>query len=257
MEEEKKSIFRHDIKNRLMSFEYARILCEEGFSPEYMNIIITQSEESVRTLNEGGFDIRGRIRCISGVLETVQKEETENQEILCKMIVACKEILKMLELVRVCQDVHKPRKMVLDQIITDLENVTDVNISTDKSLLVFEGDCLFPQVLSNLVHNAILHGHANRVSFTTCKKVFKGDDYIVVAVEDNGSGIPKSVKGRIFQKGITSRINGKGGDGLFLVRHILKLSGILIKETSKLGHGARFEIMVPYSNVFCYKENIS
>jgi len=63
----------------------------------------------------------------------------------------------------------------------------------------------------------------------------------VVVWEDNGVGIMEEEKERIFERGY-----GKNtGLGLFLVREILSLTGIMISETGTPGTGARFEITVP------------
>ena len=67
-----------------------------------------------------------------------------------------------------------------------------------------------------------------------------GGDLIVVW-EDNGVSVADNEKERIFEMGF-----GKNtGFGLFLVREILSLTGITIKEIGEPGKGARFEIMVP------------
>ena len=58
---------------------------------------------------------------------------------------------------------------------------------------------------------------------------------VVLAFEDNGIGIPGQDKERIFTRGF-----GKNtGYGLFLAREILAITGITIKETGKVGKGAR------------------
>jgi signal transduction histidine kinase len=67
------------------------------------------------------------------------------------------------------------------------------------------------------------------------------EGYGVVIVEDNGAGIPVSMKERIFEHGVGSNT----GLGLFLVREILDITGISISETGTEGNGARFEINVP------------
>lgn len=60
-------------------------------------------------------------------------------------------------------------------------------------------------------------------------------------VQDDGRGIRKEDKRRLFSKGF-----GKNtGLGLFLSRDILSITGIAISETGEPGKGARFEITVP------------
>jgi signal transduction histidine kinase len=72
-----------------------------------------------------------------------------------------------------------------------------------------------------------------------CERAPDGGLFIVV--EDNGVGIPVDEKEKIFEKGF-----GKNtGFGLFLVREILAITGITIRETGTPGEGARFEISVP------------
>jgi len=64
---------------------------------------------------------------------------------------------------------------------------------------------------------------------------------LMLVFEDNGAGIPKAMKEKIFER----RYVGKKGVGLFLSREILSITGITIRETGTEGAGARFEMMVP------------
>lgn len=60
-------------------------------------------------------------------------------------------------------------------------------------------------------------------------------------IQFNGEGISFEDKKNLFKRGF-----GKNtGYGLFLIREILSITGISIKETSNPGNGARFEILVP------------
>jgi signal transduction histidine kinase len=66
-------------------------------------------------------------------------------------------------------------------------------------------------------------------------------DGLELIIEDNGVGIPPEEKHMIFDRGY-----GKNtGLGLFLVREVLSITGMTIKETGEPGKGARFEIEVP------------
>lgn len=99
-------------------------------------------------------------------------------------------------------------------------------------------DPMLEKVFSNLFDNAIRHGeHVTEIA-VRCETAGDG---LVVVVEDNGIGIPEDEKEKIFEKGF-----GKNtGYGLFLVREILSITGITIRETGTSGKGARFEIRVP------------
>jgi PAS domain S-box-containing protein len=99
-------------------------------------------------------------------------------------------------------------------------------------------DPMLEKVFANLFGNSVMHGE--RVSRITVSCKPSGDD-LLIAVEDNGVGIPLDLKPKIFRKGFGKHT----GFGLFLAREILAITGILIHETGKHGSGARFEITVP------------
>jgi signal transduction histidine kinase len=65
--------------------------------------------------------------------------------------------------------------------------------------------------------------------------------------EDDGMGIPQDKKELIFERGFTtsSGPTKSSGLGLFLVRDILAITGISIKETGVPGEGSRFEMVIP------------
>lgn len=64
---------------------------------------------------------------------------------------------------------------------------------------------------------------------------------LLLFFRDNGKGIPHSDKEKIFEQGYGSL---KGME-LFLVREILSITGITIRETGTYGEGACFEMFVP------------
>jgi signal transduction histidine kinase len=64
---------------------------------------------------------------------------------------------------------------------------------------------------------------------------------ITLIFEDDGPGIPGDCKETIFQRGAGSRTS----TGLFMVREILEITGITIRETGTFGRGARFEMEIP------------
>jgi PAS domain S-box-containing protein len=99
-------------------------------------------------------------------------------------------------------------------------------------------DPMLKKAFFNLLDNAVRHGQrVTEIRVSSCRS---GNDLIVV-LEDDGVGIPADDKERIFEQGF-----GKNtGLGLFLVREILSLTGISIRECGEEGVGARFEITVP------------
>ncbi|WP_317065082.1 ATP-binding protein [Methanoculleus caldifontis] len=99
-------------------------------------------------------------------------------------------------------------------------------------------DPMLEKVFSNLIENAVRHGKTVSQVVVTYQL---RDDGLAVYVEDDGVGIPEAGKEEIFAYGI----GGGGGLGLFLVREILSITGMTIRETGMPGEGARFVIHVP------------
>jgi len=110
-------------------------------------------------------------------------------------------------------------------------------IMPDEGVEVF-ADAMLEKVFYNLIDNAMRYGGTvSRISFS----LEQTDPTLIITCSDDGIGIPDSDKENIFASGF-----GKNtGQGLFLAREILEISGISIKETGISGNGARFEITVP------------
>jgi PAS domain S-box-containing protein len=99
-------------------------------------------------------------------------------------------------------------------------------------------DPLLEKVLFNLMENVIRHGAgATEVRLWYEEK----PDGLLLCIEDNGAGIPQEEKHMIFDRGY-----GKDtGLGLFLVREILSITMMSIRETGTADQGTRFEIHIP------------
>jgi PAS domain S-box-containing protein len=116
-----------------------------------------------------------------------------------------------------------------------LENTT---LAVDEGLPEVLADPILEKALFNLLENSLRHGgEVSRIAVH-----WQADGrYGILVIEDDGVGIPEDEKTRIFERGI-----GKNtGLGLFLVRAILGITGISIRECGEEGRGARFEIAIP------------
>ncbi|MEB2776543.1 ATP-binding protein [Algoriphagus sp. D3-2-R+10] len=108
------------------------------------------------------------------------------------------------------------------------------------------------RVLLNLINNAFYavmerkseskEGYEPSVQLTTKRK----EDRVEITVKDNGKGIPRSVKEKIFQPFFTTKPTGQGtGLGLSISYDIVKAHGGEILVESKEGEGTEFCIRLP------------
>ncbi|PJB56894.1 MAG: hypothetical protein CO098_12705, partial [Bacteroidetes bacterium CG_4_9_14_3_um_filter_41_19] len=114
------------------------------------------------------------------------------------------------------------------------------------------------RVILNLITNAFyavdekkksgIEGYEPTVSVST-KLVIPlsgGLRGVQISVKDNGSGIPDSVKDKIFQPFFTTKPTGEGtGLGLSLSFEIINAHGGAFKVETKEGEGSEFIIQLP------------
>ena len=105
------------------------------------------------------------------------------------------------------------------------------------------------QVLLNLVVNAadaLESGTVSKPRVTLTAWVEEG--FVVIAVQDNGPGIPPPVRARLFEPFFTTKAPGKGtGLGLSLSREYMTRMGGSLQLADHPGPGARFELRMPLS----------
>ena len=103
-------------------------------------------------------------------------------------------------------------------------------------------DPLIEKVFSNLIENAVRYGgkiSSVRFSFEQDKDLSK------IICEDDGRGIAEEEKDKIF----LFQYGKNTGQGLFLSKEILAITGISIEETGIPDKGARLEIICPVGTI--------
>lgn len=102
------------------------------------------------------------------------------------------------------------------------------------------------QVLLNLITNAAQATRDDASGVIIIRSSVRGENQVVLEVEDNGHGIPEDVLPKIFDPFFTTRDVGQGtGLGLSIVYKIVEQHGGRVSVISKVGVGTRFTVQLP------------
>ncbi len=190
-------------------------------------------------------DILNKLTAMGGYLELLKEKNDPAQDTLYlkKIDEIMAVIVKLLAFTRDYQDMRMkdPEWQNVASVLSLVSSLLDLKeIAVDVRLdgLSVYADPLFQKVLYNLLDNAIRYGET--LTTVTVSSRMDGNDCIIT-IEDDGVGISASMKEKIFDRGCGKN----GGFGLFLVREILGITGMSIRETGIPGMGARFDIRVP------------
>jgi signal transduction histidine kinase len=104
------------------------------------------------------------------------------------------------------------------------------------------------QVIRNLVDNAVRHAHSAIALFLT-----ETDDTAIIAIEDDGDGVPEAERERIFDRFVRlddarARESGGSGLGLAIVSELVRAHGGQVSVTVASIGGARFEVRLPVAS---------
>ncbi|WBB82516.1 ATP-binding protein [Micromonospora sp. WMMD882] len=124
-----------------------------------------------------------------------------------------------------------------------------VRIAVDGAagLTVHGNDNQIATAVANLVENAIIY---SGVDTTVTVSVRSDDDFVQIAVTDQGIGIAPTDVDRIFERfyradQARSRSTGGTGLGLAIVKHIASNHGGRVEVSSTLGGGSTFTLRLP------------
>jgi len=158
---------------------------------------------------------------------------------------ACGEVEGIFEFARIYEKIgleelaYMNVEKTLEEAVRLFRDLHDVKIANDCHGLTILADSLLRQLLYNLIDNSLKRGE--KVSRIRVYYKEAGKDQLKLVYEDDGVGIPKVEKERIFGEGY-----GKGtGYGLYLIRKMCEVYGWTIQETGKQGKGAEFTITIP------------
>ena len=190
-------------------------------------------------------DILNQLTVLSGYLALSEEFATDEKllNFIKKEATATERINQLITFTKHYQDigVQAPQWQNVHDTIASAASSLDmslVNIQILFNNIEIYADPLLSKVFYNLLENSVRHGdHTSLIQF----QFRENDETLTIICEDNGGGIDQETKKHLFKRGY-----GKNtGYGLFLIREILAITGIVIEETGESGKGARFEIKVP------------
>jgi len=190
-------------------------------------------------------DILNQMTALSGYLELVQQKihDPGLSGYLDTMKKTVEIIRLQVEFTRDYQDLglQKPVWQNLkNAFLRSAESFTDRKIvfRCDTGNIEIYADPLIERVFYNLIDNSIRHGELISEIWLSTGST---DPDLLIIYEDNGSGVLPEEKEKIFLKGFGKHT----GLGMFLIREILSITGITIRENGVYGQGVRFEIRIP------------
>jgi PAS domain S-box-containing protein len=204
---------------------------------------LRRANRQVNLLNEiTRHDILNQITVIRGYLALAEKKQPgpERESYFSRLMSAAETIQDQIEFTRIYEDIgsREPQWQDVAAVLALQPVPAGITLTTDLLPSEIFADPMLGKVFFNLLDNAARHGCSVRTIRVSAQE--EPDRYVIM-LEDNGSGIVDTDKEKIFERGF-----GKNtGLGLFLVREILAITGITIRETGTAGTGARFEIAVP------------
>ncbi|MCK9580462.1 MAG: PAS domain S-box protein [Methanoregula sp.] len=189
-------------------------------------------------------DVANQLTILQGFTQIALQNQGDpvTADYLTKILTAADTIARQIEFTRTYHElgVRDPSWTGVEAVINDVPRRVPIHFSKTCGGIEIFADPMLEQVFFNLFDNAVRHGGKVTEITVRCERE---PDGLLLIVEDDGNGIPHGEKEKIFQHGF-----GKNtGLGLFLVREILSITGISIKETGIPGKGARFEMLVPRS----------
>jgi PAS domain S-box-containing protein len=230
---------------------------------------LRKSEEHLQAaLNElntfiyrASHDLKGPLSSIIGLTGVAQQEVKDEASLhYLSMIRESTDKLSstltgLIETMRVRENNVEAVRVDLRQLIKEIlarfayvpgvERV-EMRVEVDVHKEFYSLKTILGSILQNLVENAIkYHNYAEGTPFISIQ-VKDEREGIAIVVEDNGSGMTKEVKEKIFEMYFRGSEDSKGsGLGLYIVKTGIKRLNGTIEVESEDGRGSRFSIYLP------------
>lgn len=201
---------------------------------------------SASSLQEQGDQFDAETR--SDLLETIQDQSERLNRYVSNLLEMTRLESGALEVRSVLMDPGEAAASALERVAARLKGRRVARSFRVEGKRIFVDPVLIEQALVNLLENAVSHAPPDSVISVSAHA--EGDD-IVLAIEDQGPGIPRAELERVFDKffrGRSDRRMREGvGLGLSVARGLVESFGGAVRAVSPAadGRGARMEVRLP------------
>lgn len=220
------AIASHELKTPLTSLKLSLQMYERSiyrkepraFAPEKMQSYLEKNSQSIDRLSRLVDDMLDISRIRTGKL-TIKKEKCELSGIM----------LHVLARYRDQFDESGSGQPMIDTFETSIGEWDPLRIE---------------QVMTNIITNALRYGRGKPITISITNK----EKSFLIAVKDNGLGIPKSDQDKIFQRyerGLLAREVSGLGLGLYISQQIVEAHSGRIWVESEVGKGSTFFVELP------------
>jgi signal transduction histidine kinase len=214
---------------------------------------------SARLVGQLAHEIRNPVANLRNLLELIHRRSASDSKVVEYAELAIDELLRMHELAEQMLDLNRPRDpsakacapIAVAREVTRLAvaGVVDRQLTIDvsgseRALAAIPPDAL-KQVLVNLVQNAreAVVSVDPKQAIEISIDVRATDDTVLVAVADNGPGVPESMRTRIFDPFYSTKGELAGvGLGLFVAEGLVRSAGGRLSVRASASGGALFEL---------------
>jgi two-component system sensor histidine kinase KdpD len=162
-------------------------------------------------------------------------------------------VTNLLDLDRLARGIVTPNLVPTDvgsvvrRVLAESDLIPDARLRTDLAPVVVHADAAkLERIVENLLANTARHTPSTS---TIWVRVFAADGGAVLAIEDDGIGVPDEMRDTIFepfQQGPNAPRHSPGvGVGLTLVRRFAELHGGRAWVEDRVGGGASFRVFLP------------
>jgi PAS domain S-box-containing protein len=205
-------------------------------------------------------ELRSPLTSILGLaltLERSQMPEADRDDLLERLAANARKLDRLLkdllDIDRLNRGIVEPQYRVTDVGALARRTIESLDALADRSIMVFADPVVLAvdpakveRIIENLLMNAARHTTSDR---TIWLRVGWEDEGVLIAVEDDGAGVPEKLREAIFEpfrQGPTASPHAPGtGIGLSLVERFASLHGGRAWVEDRRGGGASFRVFLP------------